>query len=401
MKRNVCRIAALAFTVLAGVWPLAGMAQDSVKIGLLSDFGGPNADIGGPGNRVAAEMAVKDFGATVLGKKIEILQSDHEGKPDVGTTIARRWFDQEGVSMITDIAGSPVALAVQALGKEKKKITIVTTASVDVLTNAQCSPYGIHWTYDSYSLGKIVAASFGTPGSTWFYLAVDNAGGTGLMNALTPQLEKVGAKVLGNIRHPLGSADMSSYLLQAQASGAQYVVVANSGSDADNAIKQANEFGLTKSGQTLVALAFFYSDIKALGLANANGIRFSSGFFPGANPEASAWAKRFYDIHHAMPTDVQAGTYSAVLHYLQAVKAAGTLDAEAVMAKMHEMPVNDMFAKGGYIRKDGRMVHDMYLVRAKLPSESTGPTDQVALVKVIKGEDAFRPLSESVCPLVK
>ncbi len=400
MKRIAAAAMALALVPILGLPTGKARAGDAVKVGVLTDMGGPYADVGGRGSVIAAEMAVRDFGGSVLGKPISVLSADNQEKPDVATAIARRWYD-EGVEMITDLSGSPMALAVQALATEKKRIAITTTASNDALTNQQCSPFGAHWVFDSYSTGKTVAPSLAAPGSTWFFLTVDNAGGEGLQKALVPFLQANGARVLGSVRHPLGTADMSSFLLQAQASGAKYIALANAGQDLVNVMKQAQEFGLAERGQTPVGMTVFMSTLKAMGLDAANGMLFATGFVSSASPEAAAWSKRFFELYHAMPNDVQAGVYSAVLHYLRAVQSAGTDQAEAVMAKMRELPVNDMFARNGVLRKDGRMVHDMYLVQAKTPSESTGPWDLVKIVKVIPGAEAFRPLSDSACPLVK
>ena len=241
----------------------------------------------------------------------------------------------------------------------------------------------------------------GTPNSTWFFLTADYAGGRALQTALAPFLEAKGAKILGSVRHPLNTGDMSSFLMQAQASGAKYIALANAGTDLINTMKQAREFGLSQGGQTLVGIVLFLSDLKAMGLEEANGLVFGTGFVADSSPEAAAWSKRFFELRKVMPNDTHAGVYSAVLHYLKAVQAAGTRDASAVMAKMRELPVNDMFAKNGVLRKDGRMVHDMYLVQAKTPAESKAPWDLVKIVKTIPGSEAFRPLSESECPLVK
>jgi branched-chain amino acid transport system substrate-binding protein len=372
-----------------------------VKIGVLTDMSGPFADMSGHGSVIAAEMAVRDFGSSVLGRPVSIVSADYLLKPDIGVAIAGRWFDAEGVEMIVDLSSSNLALAVQGVAREKKHISITSTAATDVLTNQQCSPFGAHWTYDSYSIGKILGSTLGTPGSTWFFVTADNAGGSALQNALTPFLQANGAKVLGSVRYPVNTADMTSFLLQAQASGAKFIAMAGGGADLINAVKQAREFGLSQSGQTLVGTALFLSDLKAIGLETANGLVFQTGFVAASNPEAAEWSQRFFELHKAMPNDVQAGVYSAVLHYLKAVQAAGTLDATTIMAKMRELPVNDMFAKNGVLRKDGRMVHDMYLVQAKTPAESKGPWDLIKIVKTIPGSEAFRPLSESDCPLVK
>ncbi len=372
-----------------------------MKIGVLTDLGGPYSDASGRGSVIAAEMAVRDFGGTVLGRPVTIISADHQGKPDVAVATARRWYDAEGVDVIADLAGSPIALAVQAVAAEKKRISLTSTAAADPLTNARCSPYGAHWTFDSYSLVKTLAAGFATPGSTWFILATDNDGGRAMARSIATILNKAGARIVGQTYHPLGTADMSSFLLQAQASGAKYIALGNGGADLVNAVKQAGEFGLTSHGQTVVAFATHLTDLKAMGLATAKGLVFPMGFVSEQSAEAAEWSRRFFGLHGTMPNDSQAGVYSAVLHYLRAVKAAGTDDADAVMAKMREMPIDDMFARGGVLRKDGRMVHDMYLVQAKRPDESTGPWDLVRILKTVPGAEAFRPLSESECPLAR
>ena len=373
----------------------------SVKIGVLTSMGGYDADIGGRGSVVAAEMAIADFGGTVLGKKIEFVSADHQSKPDIAFTIARKWFDTEDVDAIMGLSTSPVAIGVQKLAAQKKRITINTTASTDALTNQECTPYGAHWTYDGYSSSKIVAASLAEANSTWYFLTVDNVGGHGLERTLSKFLKEKGARIVGGVRHPLDTADMSSFLLQAQSSGAKYIAMANAGYDLINTIKQAHEFGLTKGSRTFVAIVLFLSDLKALGLEAADALLFGTAFYAEGRPESAQWAKRFFERQKVMPNDVHAGMYSAVSHYLKAVQAAGTDDADAVMAKMRELPVNDIFATNGVLRPDGRMVHDMYVVRAKHPSQSKGPWDLIELVRKVPGDEAFRPLSESGCPLVK
>ena len=382
--------------------PLNAQSTSSpIKIGVLTDMSGPFADMSGRGSVIAAEMAVRDFGGSVLGRTLSVISADYLMKPDIGVAIAGRWFDAEGVEMIVDLSSSNLALAVQGVAREKKRISITSTAATEVLTNQQCSPFGAHWTYDSYSIGKILGSNMGSPGSSWFFLTADNAGGSALQNALTPFLEANGAKVLGSVRYPVNTADMTSFLLQAQASGAKFIALAGAGADLISAVKQAREFGLSQAGQTLVGTALFLSEVKALGLEIANGLVFQTGFVADSSPEAAKWSQRFFELHKAMPNDVQAGVYSAVSHDLKAVQATGSLDATTVMAKMRELPVNDMFAKNGILRKDGRMVHDMYLVQAKTPAESKGPWDLIKIVKTIPGSEAFRPLSESECPLVK
>ncbi|MFT3972120.1 MAG: ABC transporter substrate-binding protein [Amaricoccus sp.] len=395
--RALAAAAACSVVMTAAAHPQDGV----VKVGVLTDMGGTFADVAGQGSVTAAQMAIEDFGGKVLGKPIGLISADHQAKPDVAIAVARQWYDTEGVDVIVDLPNSPAALAVQNLAKDKKKITMISGGSTEALTMDQCSPYGANWTFNSYSNGKVLASALATPDSTWYFLTVDNIGGHSLEESLTRFLEEAGAKVVGSSRHPLNTSDMASYLLMAQASGAEHIVFANSGTDLVNVMKQAREFGLTGGAQQLATMVMFISDLKGVGLDTAAGIIFPTSFSPESSPEAGEWAKRFLERRKAAPSDVQAGVYSSVLHYLKAVEAAGTDDADAVMAKMRELPVNDTFAKNGVLREDGRMVHDMYLVQAKTPDESEGPWDLVKLVKTIPGDEAFRPLSESTCPLVK
>lgn len=382
--------------------PGAQAADPPVKIGVLTDLAGPFSDIGGRGSIIAAEMAVADFGGSVLGRPIQVLSADPQLKPDAAVTIARKWYDQDGVGLIVDLPNSPIALAVQSLATEKKKLAIASSAATDALTNQQCSPYAAHWAYDSYSIGKTLASALGTRDSSWFFLTSDNSGGTALQDSLTVFLKANGATLKGSVRYPPhAGSEMSSFILQAQASGAKYIPVAGAGTDLLNVVKQAREFGLSQTGQTIVGTAIFVTDVKAMGLDAADGLAFATGWVDSQSPAAEAWSKRFFARHKKTPNAVQAGIYSAVLHYLKAIRAAGTDDAAKVMAKMKEMPVNDMFAENGVLRQDGRMVHDMYLVRAKKPAQSKGPWDLVEIVKTVPGDEVFRPVSESACPLLK
>lgn len=394
LLRLLAVLAALAIPTTAGA---AG-----VKIGVLTDQTSAYADISGPGSIVAAKMAVEDFGGSVLGQPITTIAADTQNKPDASAAIARQWYDQEGVSVIVDLPNSAVALAVQEVAKEKGRISIVSGASVDSLTGAQCSPTGIHWTYDSYALGKVLGTGMAKEaGSTWFFITVDYSGGYALERTATMFVQAAGGKVVGSARHPLGTTDFSSQLLAAQASGAQVVVFANAGSDLINGVKQASEFHLTERGQKLAAIAMFLSEAKALGPQVAQGIIYGTGFYWDQDDKARAFARRFYEKFQKMPTEVQAGVYSATLHYLNAVKAAGTDDAFTVMAKMRELPINDAFTTGGKLRIDGRMVHDMRLVQVKSPDASRAPWDILNVIRVIPGDEAFRPLTEGDCPLAK
>ena len=390
------------FAVLAPLAIPATAGAAGVKIGVLTDQTSAYADISGPGSIVAAKMAIEDFGGSVLGQPITMISADTQNKPDGSAAIARQWYDQEGVSVIVDLPNSAVALAVQGVAKEKGRISIVSGASADSLTGAQCSPTGIHWTYDSYALGKVLGTGMAKEaGSTWFFITVDYTGGYALERTATLFIQAAGGKVVGSARHPLGTTDFSSQLLAAQASGAQVVVFANAGSDLINGVKQASEFHLTERGQKLAAIAMFLSEAKALGPQVAQGIIYGTGFYWDQDDKARAFAQRFYDKAQKMPTEVQAGVYSATLHYLNAVKAAGTDDAMTVMAKMRELPVNDAFTTGGKLRIDGRMVHDMRLVQVKSPAASKAPWDLLNVLRVIPGDEAFRPLTEGDCPLTK
>ena len=380
----------------------AQISDNVVKIGVLNDMAGPYADFAGPGTVDAVRLAVEDFGGTVLGKPIEIVFADHLNKPDVGTALARQWFAVDHVDMVMDMPNSAVALAVQQVARDEHRITINLSAASTELTGKQCSPTGMHWVSDSY------ANSHGTTlavvkqgGDTWFFITVDYEGGYANEREAKKVLDAMGGKLLGHALHPINASDFSSFLIQAQASGAKIVGLSNGGADTVNAIKQAAEFGLTKRGQKLVGMFVNITDIHALGLPAAQGLILTEGWYWDRDDETRAFAKRFQARHHAMPTQYQAGAYSAVTHYLKAIQAAGTDQAEPVMAKMRELPVNDMFTKGGVLREDGRMVHAMYLMQVKEPGESKGEWDVYKVLATIPGQDAFRALSDSACPAVK
>ncbi|MFT3819322.1 MAG: ABC transporter substrate-binding protein [Rubrivivax sp.] len=393
-------IAVAALALLAG-GAQAQAPDKTVKIGVLTDMSSSYSDLSGKGSVVAAQMAIEDFGGKVLGNPVALVSGDHQQKADVAASLAREWYERQGVDIIVDLPNSGIALAVQNLAKDLGKISVISSASADAATNKQCSPTGAMWTYDTYSSGRVLTAA-AEPGATWFFLTVDNVGGTYLQGAATSFIEAAKGKVLGAARFPTNSADMSSFLLKAQESKAKYIAMAGAGTDTVRIVHQAHEFGLTDGGQKLVGLVVFLTDLKSMGLDKAQGLTYATGFFPNQSPEALAWSKRFQARHNgAMPNDAQAGVYSAVLHYLKAVRAANSKDTKTVMAKMRELPVNDMFAKNGKLREDGRMVHDMFLVQAKKPSESTNPWDLLKLVQTVSGEQAFRPLSLSECPLVK
>jgi branched-chain amino acid transport system substrate-binding protein len=372
---------------------------NGIKIGILTDMSGVYASLAGEGSKIAAQMAIDDFGGKVLGKPIVLLAADHQSKPDIGVAKAREWFDVEGVDMINDLVNSGVAIAVQKLGAEKHRITITNGAGATSLTNKECSPYGIHYAYDTYSIAKGTATALMKQGlDSWFFIQADYAFGKALQEDAARFVTGLGGKVLGNVKHPLASNDFSSYLVQAQASGAKVIGLANAGGDFSNAAKQAKEFGIK---QTIAGLLVFDTDVKALGLATAQGMKFTTAYTWELNGETEAFAKRFFSLHRAMPTMAQAGVYSSTMHYLQAVKATNSDNPDVVMKKMRETRVNDFFAKNGYIREDGRFVHEMYLVEVKSPAESKSAWDQVKLLATIPGDQAFMPLSESTCPLVK
>lgn len=383
--------------------PAMSAAQDGmVKIGVLDDMSGPYSENTGPGDLLAVRMAVADFGGTVLGKPIEVVSADMQNKVDVGVGIARRWYEQDQVDMIIGIPHSAIALAVVQLAEQKNRLVLPTAAATSELTGKSCSSHSAHWVYDTYGQGKTIAnAIVKQGGDSWFFVTVDYAFGIALEQNATEFVKAAGGKVLGSVRHPLNTADFSSYLLQAQASKAKVVVMANGGTDITNAIKQATEFGLDRGGQRIAALLIQYPEVRALGLKTAQGLMMAASFYWDMSPEARAFSDRFAAAKGMPPTMIQAGTYGATWHYLKAVKAAGTDEAKAVMAKMKELPINDFMTKNGRIREDGRVIRDMYLMQVKTPEESKGDWDLAKIVATIPGDQAFRPLSEGGCPLVK
>ena len=372
-----------------------------VRIGILNDQSGPYADFGGKTSVDAARMAVEDVGGKVLGKPIEIIIGDHQNKPDVASAIARRWFDVDGVSAVAELTNSAVALAVQQIAKEQGKITLFTGPATTRLTNEDCSPTGFHWAFDTYSQAVGTArAVVAEGGKSWFLLVADYAFGHQMANDLTKIVKTSGGTVVGEVRHPLNTSDFSSFLLRAQSSKAQIIGLASAGADTINSVKQAAEYRIAAGGQKLAGLVVVISDIDALGLTTANGLVFTTAFYWDRDDASRVWSKRFIDRTGRMPGMVQAGTYSAVLHYLKAVEAAGTADGKVVADKIRELPVDDFFAKGR-VREDGRMVHDMYLVEVKTPSESKATWDYYKVLRRIPAEEAAQPLSESKCSLVK
>ncbi|MGX5649107.1 ABC transporter substrate-binding protein [Hydrogenophaga borbori] len=396
---------AAASVVAAGVGSVQAqsgtLSNDVLRIGVLTDISGVYADISGKGAVESVKMAVEDFGGKMFGKNIEVVFADHQNKADVGAAKAREWFDTGGVDMINDLANSGVALAVAGVAKEKKRHVIVNNASNVGVTNAQCSPYAVHYAYDAYSLahgtGKTIAEG---GGDTWFFLTVDFAFGIGLEQQVSDVVRAAKGRVVGAARHPLGTTDFSSYVLQAQASKAKIIGLASTGNDTINAIKAAHEFGVTKN-QKLAALLLWIQDVHSLGLPTAQGLQLTNAWYWDMNDDSRAFARRFQQRVGHMPNMAHAGDYSSTMHYLKSVQAAGSDDPDAVSAKMRELTISDMFTKNGKIRADGRMVHDMYLWEVKSPAESKGPWDYLKLVKTIPGEQAFMPLSQSTCYLVK
>jgi branched-chain amino acid transport system substrate-binding protein len=398
MKSAMLPAAVAACGLLFAVPALA----QGVKIGILNDQSGVYADYGGKYSFEAAKMAIEDFGDSVLGEKIEIVSADHQNKPDLASSIARRWYEVEGVDMITELTTSSVALAIQELSKEKKKIDIVVGAATSRITGDACTPYGFHWAYDTHALavgtgGALVESG----GDTWFFMTADYAFGYALEKDTGDLVKAKGGKVLGSVRIPLNSSDFSSFLLQAQSSKAKIIGLANAGLDTTNSIKQAAEFGIVAGGQKLAGLLLTLAEVHGLGLQAAQGLVLTEGFYWDQNDKTRAFSERFLKRTGRMPNMIQAGTYSATLQYLKAVKAAGTKDSDAVAKKLKELPVDDMFAQGGKVLQNGRMVHDLYLFEVKKPSESTKPWDYYKQLAVVPGYKAFPSAKNSGCPLTQ
>lgn len=380
----------------------AQVSDNVVKIGVLNDATGPYADLSGPGSVLAVRMAVEDFGGKVNGQPIEVVSANHQNKSDIGAGIAREWFDAAKVDIIVDLSNSAVALAVQQLAREKNKVAIAAAVGTVDFTGKSCAPTTMSWLYDSYALANSsLNAAVKSGLDTWYFIVVDYAFGISMQADATRAVTAAGGKVLGSVRHPLNSSDYSSYLLQAQASGAKAVLFANGGADLINGLKQAKEFGLTARGQKMVTPLMFLTDVHSLGLEAAQGLRFATGFYWDRTDETRQWARRFFERHKAMPTMVHASMYSAVRHYLAGVRDAKTDEAQAVVAKMRATPVNDFYAKDGRLRADGRLVHDMYLAEVKKPQDSKMPYDYYTIVRTIPGVEAFRSAEEGGCPLVK
>ena len=402
MKRSVALGAALLLACTC-----AGRAEDKisdgvVKIGMLEDMSSIYADITGVGAVTAAKMAVEDFSGKVLGKPIEVISADHQNKPDIASATAREWFDNQHVDALMDVAASATALAAIDVAKTKNKIVVLNGPGAARITNEACTPISVHYTYDNYALSHGTGAAMVTAGyNTWFFLTADYAFGHDLEQVTSGVVKASGGQVLGSIRVPINTSDFSSALLQAQASKAKVIGLANAGADTTNSIKQAAEFGIVRGGQKLAGLLVFINDINSLGLQTAQGMLLTNAFYWDRNDESRAWAQRYFQRMGKMPNMSQAGIYSATTHYLKAVQAAGTDDTQAVMDKMRATPINDFFAHDGKIREDGRMVHEMFLYEVKNPAESKGAWDYYKLVATIPADQAFQPLAASKCPLVK
>lgn len=395
-------MSALVVLLLGAAPAMAQISDDVVKLGVLTDQSGNFAALSGPGSVVAATMAIEDFGGKVAGKPIELINADHQNKTDLGLAIARRWLDVDQVDAIVDVPNSAIVLGVQELAREKNRVLLVSGGGTADLTGKACSPVGIHWTWDTYAFAVGTAkAMLQQGGDSWFFVTADFAFGQAMQRDATAVIEAAGGKVVGSVKHPLLTADFSSYLVQAQNAGAKVIAFANGGSDTTNSVKQAAEFGLPMPGQKLTALAIYITDVHAIGLKGAQGLQLTTAFYWDRDDATRQWSRRFFARHGAMPSQTQAGVYSAVMHYLNAVQATGSDEAKTVVATMKATPVNDFFATGGRIREDGRMVHDMYLATVKMPEESHYPWDYYKILRTIPGDEAFQPLRGGGCPLVK
>jgi branched-chain amino acid transport system substrate-binding protein len=395
-------VAGLAVALIDSAAQAQAISDDVVKIGVLTDMSSLYADATGKGSLTAVEMAVADYGGNVKGKPVQVISADHQNKPDVGVSIARNWYDNEKVDAIFDVPTSSVALPISALTKEKNRININSGGGSSDITGIACSPNTVHYTYDTYALSNVAGKAMVKRGEdTWFFVTADYAFGQALERDAANVVKENGGKVIGDVRHPLNSSDFSSFLLQAQASKAKVIGLANAGGDTQNALKQAAEFGITQAGQKMIALLMEITDTHSLGIKSTQGLIVTDGFYWDMNDETRAFSKRFMAKVGRMPTMIQAGLYSATMHYLKAIEAIGTDEAPKVMAQMRATPINDFFARGGKIRIDGRMVHDMYLFEVKKPEESKGEWDLYKLLATVPGDEAFRPLDKGGCPLVK
>jgi branched-chain amino acid transport system substrate-binding protein len=399
--KKIASACMLAAGTLFGASAQAQISGDVIKIGIITDMAGVYGDIDGMGGVEAMRMAVADIGGSINGKKIEVVYAEHQNKADVAAAKAREWFDTQGLDMLIGGTNSGTALAMAKVASEKKKPFLVVGAATSALTNDQCNPYTVHWAYDTVALAKGTGnAVVKQGGKSWFFLQADYAFGAALQADVSTVVKAAGGTVVGTVKHPLSTSDFSSFLLQAQASKAQILGMANAGGDTINTIKAANEFGVTKT-MKLAGLLVFINDIHSLGLKTTQGMYLTDSWYWNQTPETRAWSRRFFEKFKRMPSSVQAGDYSAALQYLNAVKATGSDDADKVLAHMRKTPINDIFAKGGFIRADGRMVHDMYLMQVKSPDQSTEPWDYYKVVETMKGEAAWTTKAESKCPLWK
>ena len=387
--------------LLALIGGSAAAQNAPVKIGVLTDMNSLYADIVGAGSVASAQMAAEDAGA-VLGQPVQVVSGDHQNKADIGAGIARQWYDTGGVDMIADGGSSAVALAVEEVSREKHKLVLFNGPASSDITGPRCSPYAAHWSYDTYALAHVTGSAIvKSGGGSWFFIGADYAFGHALQRDTAAVVERSGGKVLGTVYAPINTPDFSSFLLQAQSSKAQIIGLANAGGDTINSIKQGAEFGIVQGGQKFAALLMFITDVHSLGLKTAQGLQFTTAFYWDQDDATRAFSRRFFERVHHMPTMIQAGIYSATQHYLNAVKALGSKDPEQVMAKMRETPINDFMTKDGQLRIDGRVVRDMYLVEVKKPEESKQPWDYLKVVETVRGDQAFRPLDQGGCPLVK
>jgi branched-chain amino acid transport system substrate-binding protein len=394
----------LALAVLAAATSTASaqVSDDVVRIGVLTDLSSWGRDNSGPGSVEAAKMALEEFGPTVLGKPIEIVNADHQMKTDVGLQIVRNWFDNGKVDAVVDIPNSGIAIAVHNMVRERNKIALLSGPGASSLTDELCSPNTVHFAYDTYALSKVTSSAvINEGGKSWFFVTADYAFGQQLEKDATRFIKEMNGKVVGGVRHPTNTADFSSFVLQAQTSKADVVAFANAGQDTNNAIKQSGEFGLVQGGQKLVGLLMFDTDVNAIGLQAAQGTYMTTASYWNMDDKTRAWSRKFFERTKVMPTMIHTGVYGSILHYLKGIQSAGTDDPTKVMAKMRELPIEDAFVHGGKLREDGRVIRDMYLARVKKPSESKEPWDYLEIVKTVKGEDAYRPVSESKCALLK
>ena len=400
--RLIAVIAVLAAALAAAAGARAQISDDVVKIGVLTDLSGPASDATGQGSVTAAEMAVEDFGGTVAGKPIKVISANHQLKADVGAAIARQWYDDEQVDLILDVPVSAVGLAVQEVSRQKQKLFITESTGTDLFTGKNCSPYGMQWAFDTHALATGTAkAVTQRGGKSWFFLTADYAFGHSLEADASKVAQANGAQVVGAVNFPFNSPDLTSFVLQAQASKAKIIGIAAGPPDNTNAIKIGGEFGLFQGGQQMAGLLILITDVHGLGLKSAQGLLLTTSFYWDMDDKTRAWSKRFFDKLHKMPTMWQAGTYSAVAHYLAAIKATGTDAPLTVAAKMRETPIEDFFARHGRLREDGLMVHDLYLVEVKKPEESKQPWDYYKVLQTVPGDEAFPRLEDEDCPITK